>query len=347
MNTEHIHFDTRQLNAIPITEVARRLGCTLKRAGTVYKTHCPWHEDRHPSLTFYERPNENRCHCFSCGQGGSVIDFVMQCEQWSFHEACQWLSQEFGIANMPLTSHILHPKPRHIEAPPPPDFTYIPTEMLDELASEENSLCRCLMQMYNPEFVKWVTEEYRIGTYSMNEMDDYTVFPNIDRHGRVCNLKVQHYETDPSSPRFAHSDPGSCYWLGAMWVREGRLPANAVFNSTCLFGEHLLPQYPDKAVALVESPKNALFGTLEEPELTWVATGNKQALKRDVLKALRGRDVIVFPDCDAVDQWTDSLKKMADIANFTVSDFCRCVAPEGQEKYDIADYLQQLHMTSH
>ena len=28
----------------------------------------------------------------------------------------------------------------------------------------------------------------------------------IDRQGRVCNLKMQHYDTDPASPHFCHSD---------------------------------------------------------------------------------------------------------------------------------------------
>ena len=32
---------------------------------------------------------------------------------------------------------------------------------------------------------------------------------------------------------------------------------------------------------------------------------------------------------------------MADLANFTVSDFCRRMAPDDQPKFDIADYLQQ------
>ncbi len=344
MSDEHIHFDTRQLNAISITEVARRLGYTLKKAGTVFKTNCPWHDDRHPSLTFYERSNENRCHCFSCGQGGSVIDFVMQSEQCTFQDACKLLSDEFCITSMPVTFHAVRPKPRPIVNVPPQEYTYIPTEMLDELVSAESSLCRCLMKMYLPEAVEWLCEEYRIGCYSMNGLDDYTVFPNIDRYGRVCNLKVQHYDTDPTSPRFAHCDHGSCYWLGSIWVREGRLPDNAIFKSSCLFGEHLIPRYPDNNVALVESPKNALYGALAFPSMTWVATGNKTALKRDVLNPLRGRDVMVFPDCDAVEEWTQALNGMADLANFVVSDFCRKMAPDGQPKFDIADYLQQQRM---
>ena len=344
MNSLHEHYDTNRIRAISITEVARQLGDSLKREGAVYKTLCPWHDDKHPSLTFYERTNENHCHCFSCGQGGDVIAYVMQHEQWSFQEACQWLSNEFGISTSqggwkarPL------PKPKPEAKAEKPVYTYIPMPMVDELVSMENSLCRCLVQLFQPQAVEWLVEEYRIGCYSMNGLDDYTVFPNIDAQGRVCNLKVQHYDTDLDSDGFAHSDQGT-YWLGTIWAREGRLPKDAVFRSSCLFGEHLLPRYPDSVVILVESPKNALFGALAYPQLTWVAVGNKGMLKREVLQPLQGRDVIVVPDCDAVEEWAAIIKGMTDLANFTVSDFCQRMAPEGQPKFDFADYLCQEHL---
>ena len=343
MSSQHTHYDTRRLNAIPITGVAQRLGYRLQRAGSVQKTVCPWHEDTHPSLTLYERTGENRCHCFSCGHGGSVIDLVMQAMNCSFQEACEWLSREYGISTSSANVYVPQPKPRQPAVRTEPAYTYIPMEMVDELVSTDNSLCRCLMQLFHPEAVEWLTEAYRLGSYAMNGHEDCTVFPSIDMKGRVCNLKVQHYDTDPQSPRFAHSDKGSCFWLGAIWAKSGRLPKDAVFRSACLFGEHLLAGWPNSTVALVESPKNALFGAMAYPELTWVATGNKTNLKREVLLPLRGRDVVVFPDADAVEEWTQSLHDMADVANFTVSDFCRRVAPADQPKYDIADYLQQQH----
>ena len=336
----HENFDLQRLNAIPITGVAQRLD-SVRRAGVNYVTSCPWHDDKHPSLTLYERTDENRCHCFACGKGGRVIDYVMQHEGWNFKDACRWLSSAYGISTTPITGPIKQPKPKPRPKSEEPVVQYIPSEMLDDLVSTENSLCKCLMQIFHPEAVAWVVEHYRIGTYSYNSHDDYTVFPNIDAKGRVCNLKIQLYDTDSQSPRFAHSHKGCCYWLGRIWVREGRLPKEAEFHSDCLFGEHLLSRYPESNVVLVESPKNALFGALAFPQSIWLATGNKNQLKRSVLAPLQGRNVIVMPDRDAVDEWKESISKMADIANFVVSDFCRRMAPEGQPKYDIADYLQQ------
>lgn len=343
MNGQHEQFDTKRLNAISITEVARRLGCQLRRMGSEHKTLCPWHDDSKPSLTLYERTDENHCHCFACGKGGSVIDFVMQHEEWTFQEACRWLSGEFGIGTMAGNNSMFRPKPKPLKKPAEPDYTYIPMQMVDELVSAENSLCQCLMRMFQPEAVEWITEEYRLGSYTMNGHEDCTVFPSIDRQGRVCNLKVQHYDTDPSSPRFAHSTPGTCFWLGSLWARDGRLQKDAQFSTKCMFGEHLLSRYPDSMVVLVESPKNAIFGALAFPRWTWVATGNKGMLRREVLQPLHGRDVIVIPDLDAIGEWSSAIGKMTDLANFTVFDICRQKAPEDQPKFDIADYIQQQH----
>ena len=344
MNTQHEHFDTERLRAIPITEVARRLGAKVKRVGANHVTLCPWHNDHRPSLSLVEGTGKNYCHCFSCGQGGDVIAFTMQHEQWSFQEACQWLSNEFGICTVQNGwSYTPQPKAQPKVEPAEPVYTYIPMSMVDELVSMQSSLCRCLVQMFQPCAVEWLVEEYRLGCYSLNELDDYTVFPNIDAQGRVCNLKIQHYDTDLESNRFAHSDL-TAYWLGSMWAKDGKLPKDAVFRSECLFGEHLLTRYPNATVALVESPKNALFGALNFPKLTWVATGSKGMLKRKSLQPLKGRDVIVIPDCDAIKEWTTIINGMANLANFIMSDFCRRMAPEGQPKFDIADYLQEQNM---
>lgn len=343
MNSQHEHYDTQRLNAISISEVARRLGDQLKRVGSLNKTLCPWHADHTPSLAFYERTNENRCHCFSCGKGGSVIDYVMQHEHWDFRQACRWLSSEFGIGinpkytKVPLLYKSAYKKPeKQVNA-------YIPMEMVDELMTANNSLCQCLMTIYPREAVEWLCEEYHIGCYEMNGHDDWTVFPNIDFQGRVCNIKMQWYDTDPESLSFGHSPKGMCFWLASIWQKEGRLPTDVNYTTKTMFGEHLLNRYPDSVVALVESPKNALFGALAFPRLSWIAVGNKGMLRRDVLLPLRGRDVLVFPDCDALKEWTQVLLTMKDLANFTISDFCRRHAPADQPKYDIADYLQQQH----
>lgn len=353
------NFDLSRLNDLDIVEVVRRLGVSVKRAGVNYKMRCPWHTDKNPSLTLYNKTDDKHCHCYTCGAHHSVIDLVMKIEEWSFKDACQWLSNEFGISTQAVTGYVLQPKRKPIEKAVITEYTYIPMKMVEKLVSTESSLIRCLMHMahskaapWMPQTVEWTVEEYYIGNYPLWNHDDCTVFPSIDIKGRVCNLKVQHYDTDPQSPRFCHDNIGYSYWLGSMWLKDSCLPLengkqikDVAFRNDCLFGEHLLSNHPNTTVALVESPKNALFGALAFPEMVWIATGNKTNLKRSSLKPLRGRDVIVMPDRDAIPKWKEQLSGMRDLANFTVSDFCERLAPENQPKFDIADYIQQKWMS--
>lgn len=331
MDNNKKQYDLERLKAVPISRVVERWGGQLKKSGSRWVTNCPWHEDRHPSLTLYETGGENRCHCFACGKGGTAIDYVMAHDGVDFREACELLEGEFlgagGGRVMEARSHRRAPKTQT------PHLAYIPAEWVEARVSADNSLSQCLALMFGEHLVRHLTEEYRLGRYDNRRHEDCVLFPSIDVEDRVHNVKVQHYETDVHSPRFAHSDKRCCYWLGKELVKEGEL------DNKCLFGEHLLRRYPTQTVALVESPKNALFGAAVQPRYVWVATGSKAMLTRPVLEPLRGRQVMVFPDRDAIGEWTQLLHTMRDLATFTVSDFCERMAPAEDLKFDIADYV--------
>lgn len=351
---QYEHYDDKLLNELNIVEVARRLNLKLHRAGAYFKTNCLWHPDSNPSLMLYNKTGDQHCHCYSCGETHTVISLAMKAGDWTFQKACEWLSREFGIGTIKSWNYIPAPQPRVAETTPPKEYQYIPMKMIDPLVSVESSLCHCLMRMahakdalWTPEAIEWQVEEYRLGCYSLWGKDDWTVYPCIDYWGRVCNLKVQHYDTTPGSASFGHDDIGNSYWLASMWLKDGKLKPESgkkvedvSFRNNCLFGEHLLKRYPSTQVALVESPKNAIFGALAFPEMVWIAAGNKHNLNREVLEPLRNREVLAIPDRDAIPLWTSTLEGMRDLANFTVSDFCEHHAPEEQLKFDIADYLQ-------
>ena len=339
MNEDFVHYDVERLRDVSIRNVASQFG-TVKRYGATYRTLCPWHDDHDPSLSLVERTGKNYCHCFSCDKGGDVIAYVMAVMNTDFRGACEWLSRQYGILTTSSPTYISRTRQNSItEAEDESTHDHIPMKMLDDLVSVENSLCQCLMKLFLPEKVEWIAEEYLIGSYDLNGRDNFTVFPNIDYNGQVCNLKVQWYDTDITSPQFAHSPKRQCYWLASMWKKEKRLPDTAHYTTKTLFGEHLLSRYPAQTVALVESPKNALVGALEHPEMLWLATGNKNLLKRQHLQPLSGRNIIVIPDRDAIPQWKELVATMRDVANFCVSDFCEQVAPADKPKYDIADYI--------
>lgn len=87
------HFDTERLNSLPIREVAEKLGLRLRKN----KCHCFIHEENTPSFSIL--PRKNIWKCFGCGEGGGVIKLVEKYNEYSFLDACKWLSNEFGIAS--------------------------------------------------------------------------------------------------------------------------------------------------------------------------------------------------------------------------------------------------------
>ena len=68
---------------------------TLRRQGVNYVGLCPFHSDRNPS--FYVNPAKNICKCFSCGEGGTPLNFIMKHEQLSYSEALKYLAKKYNI----------------------------------------------------------------------------------------------------------------------------------------------------------------------------------------------------------------------------------------------------------
>ena len=68
-----------------------------KRSGQNVFGLCPFHSEKTPS--FAVNPSKQFYHCFGCGKGGDVINFIMDMENMSFPEAVEFLAKR---VNMPL-----------------------------------------------------------------------------------------------------------------------------------------------------------------------------------------------------------------------------------------------------
>lgn len=69
---------------------------SLKKSGKNYLGLCPFHAERTPSFTVNEE--KGIFHCFGCGTGGNVINFLMRLNNLSFPEAVKTLAQRYGIS---------------------------------------------------------------------------------------------------------------------------------------------------------------------------------------------------------------------------------------------------------
>lgn len=68
---------------------------SLKTAGVgSFKGLCPFHDERSPS--FNVRPQHGTYHCFGCGEGGDVIEFLMKIDHTSFSETVEKLAGRIG-----------------------------------------------------------------------------------------------------------------------------------------------------------------------------------------------------------------------------------------------------------
>src|ERR1700722_6530737 len=80
----------------------------LRRAGRNFVGLCPFHNEKTPS--FSVNAERGFFHCFGCGAGGSVFDFIMRVEGLTFVETLESLARRYGI---------VLPEPTGNSGPPP------------------------------------------------------------------------------------------------------------------------------------------------------------------------------------------------------------------------------------
>ncbi|MEW6075993.1 MAG: DNA primase [Candidatus Omnitrophota bacterium] len=83
------------LSRVNIVEVISEF-IPLKRAGRNFRALCPFHQEKTPS--FMVSTDKQIYHCFGCGAGGNVFNFLMQFERVEFPEAVEALAKKAGIA---------------------------------------------------------------------------------------------------------------------------------------------------------------------------------------------------------------------------------------------------------
>lgn len=70
-------------------QAAEYYGLQIKRNGLAC---CPFHDDRHPSMKI-----DKNYHCFACGVGGDVIDYVSRIYGLSQYDAALKLIEDFSL----------------------------------------------------------------------------------------------------------------------------------------------------------------------------------------------------------------------------------------------------------
>ena len=79
-------------NGVSALEAAQAYGLAFGRNN---RARCPWHDDKHPDLAFYD--GGKRCYCHACHAGGDSIALTAQLFGLSPLEAARKLNADFHL----------------------------------------------------------------------------------------------------------------------------------------------------------------------------------------------------------------------------------------------------------
>ena len=229
--------DIDKLRALPIEGVAGRLGMKVVK----HKALCPFHPDRHPSLSFHV--GRNTYKCFVCdARGGNSIDLVMNVTGKSFGEACRWLADEHNVI---LTEWKPPEKPRKDY---PPDVEYLETLVRHPTLNDEARRFLFTERRIHPAVVRWagitsITQPAPCWRYGKPYYEaPALLIPYHDGHGRLVNVQSRYLGTDRDVPRFRFASRTPCRMYGlpvlgrlapdeGLWISEGVTDCLALLSS--------------------------------------------------------------------------------------------------------------------
>lgn len=218
-----------------------------------------------------------------------------------------------------------------------PQTSYLPSDWVSQSMQkfDVNPLYRYLTKVAGKEETDRLFNLYKVGTSKM--WNGATVFWQIDINGNVRAGKIMGYDAK-TGHRIKHP------FNQVNWVHTvKRVPD--FHMKQCLFGEHLLSEtsIPASTVAIVESEKTALIAALFIPDFVWLATGGMHgSFNSKAMQVLCGREVILFPDLKATDEWKRKTAMLHSICKrVTCSALLENMATDRQREagLDIADFL--------
>lgn len=196
-------FELQKLRDLPIEGVAERLGLKVK----LHKALCPFHPDKHPSLSF--NTHRNTCRCYVCmTESLGPIDLVMQYLHKDFKESCEWLADSHNVilTECPQTFPLKGARGSG-------SFTPSRYERFFEHPWLSPEACRFLFdeRHLDPRVVRWC----RLNSYQDKQGGHWLQIPYYDVDGKLIGLQNRRTPRPPlggddGQPRFKFPYGSQC-----------------------------------------------------------------------------------------------------------------------------------------
>lgn len=196
--------DIERIRSLPIEAVAERLGFRVSH----HKCLCPFHADKHPSLTFSKA--KNSFTCYACSAHGSVIDLTMKALDKNFLEACQWLANGNNVI---LTERQPAEKPQRTTAP---DLEWLNSLVCRPRLNAEAEHFLFEQRKLSPKVVQWlgissISSPMPCWRYGRPFFDAPSLLiPYRDVDGRLVSVQSRYLGADAEKPRFRFVKGAQC-----------------------------------------------------------------------------------------------------------------------------------------
>ncbi len=220
---------------------------------------------------------------------------------------------------------------------PPPEIvpSFHGLELLGKMYAENpqiDNLTEFLKIHFSKDEVFKATQNYFI-TGTNHFWSNSTAFWQIDNKEKIHACKIMQY--DRHTGKRIKKPYNHINWLHNA-VKEPD------FNlCQCLFGLHRVNEDYQKTIAIVESEKTAIIMSLFIPDYIWIATGSKQNLKFELLKPIKKRNIVLFPDKGEYINWLNKATEINAIGfKIAVSKLIEQI--DFENGFDLADYYLDL-----
>lgn len=214
-------------------------------------------------------------------------------------------------------------------------------ELLNEMYLEKpctDNLTEFLKTKFSTDEIKKAKQNYFI-TGTCHFWNNSTAFWQIDDKERIHACKIMQY--DKHTGKRIKKPYNHINWL------HNTISKLNFDLSQCLFGLHRITEDYQKTIAIVESEKTAIIMSIFIPDYIWIATGSKQNLKLDLIKPIKKRNIVLFPDKGEFENWKSKATYLNTIG-FKIAVSKLIEETDFDNGFDLADYyfIQQKRLPS-